>query len=70
MTNVRVLGKTPPEPRKISEMFVGEQGYTVPWAYRGGVLNTNSTIDKKGGTSTLWIRCDGDDTYTIKFESI
>ena len=68
MTNVRVLGKTPPEPRKICDMYVGEEGYTVTWAYRNGNLDTNFTLDAKGGTSTLWVKCTGHDTYTIKFE--
>ena len=69
MTNVRVIGKIPPEPRKICDMFAGEEGYITPWSYRNGVLNTDSTISRKGGTSTVWIRCNGDDTYTIKFEN-
>ena len=30
MTNVKVIGKTPPEPRKICDMRVGEEGYVTP----------------------------------------
>lgn len=67
--NVRnVIGGEPEPTKTIEDLAVGESGYTVPWAYENGNLNTGFPVGKKGGTASLWVECVAPGEYAIEFE--
>ena len=69
MGNVRnVIGDIPEPAKKISDLQTGENGYTVPWAYRDGELDTGFTVGEKGGTASLWVECVAPGEYVIEFD--
>ena len=68
--NIEIDGYVPPREPRISEMSIGESGYTVPWAYspETGELDTGFTVYcKSGGTVSMLVTCTGIDNYKIKF---
>jgi hypothetical protein len=57
-----------PSSHTIGEMSPGESGYTVPWAYKDGVLNEDHSIGSKDGTMSLRVECVSPGEYAITYE--
>lgn len=66
--NVVFVTNLPAPTGRIGDMVPGESGYTVPWAYKDGVLNEDHSIGSKGGTMSLRVECVDPGEYMITYE--